>query len=677
MAETMAPDFVTPPKGVHRFPVTSIVPTGRPLDEGIKLFLNKDLEGFVLEPESEGLWLSPVENTVTPRATGGGSLRNRRWADGDSFLVISLHSPSPEHMYDMFARLVEVVTDQGDYFDLVVFDPYSQEARRRTFLYESGLENLGEVTGTYHRVGVTARFLSPFWRGPERVVTERIAPPVKPLITADPGSPVNRWDDPEFADTVAYEPWFVVDGGIEKSGTGSDHGVFASGHRVAVNPGETVSVSAGLSYVDGPQVGAIQVLVRAYDSNSTLVAGSTQTVISESYGGTYTGTYVVPATGVEIELGFYTASGVHANTRVRVDSLDVKREVQYLARYEWEGEPHNSPSIKRDHTGQIVARNLILNPSFEDGLNNWRSYSGDVQEVTSDGKSDFWGGRSSGEKLLRGVMTGVRGSVWADRRIAVTPGQWVGVGALVAVDGADVRHMLHFRLAGGSIVYPTTGQQAASTPEGAWVQGAIQAPSDASTVDLRIDFVRTAGEGDIPYWVDDVVMVIADSEQAALDQVAEYFDGDTPDVIDEGSREGSFSFPFFPVFLADSTVQGEHELVVEGDAPVWPIWEIQGPGRDVEIIGPDGSRLFVEGEVTTPITIVTEPGKRSIRDASGLIWDRMKPGDDQFFALEPGEQTIKMTMVGGNPESTIRAVYSENWKTPRGTAQGMIRGGVV
>ena len=71
MAETMAPDFVTPPKGVHRFPVTSIVPTGRPLDEGIKLFLNKDLEGFVLEPDSEGLWLSPVENTVVPRATGG------------------------------------------------------------------------------------------------------------------------------------------------------------------------------------------------------------------------------------------------------------------------------------------------------------------------------------------------------------------------------------------------------------------------------------------------------------------------------------------------------------------------------------------------------------------------------------------------------------------------------
>src|SRR5699024_11262026 len=54
-------------------------------------------------------------------------------------------------------------------------------------------------------------FLSPFWRGPERVVTERIAPPVKPLITADPGSPVNRWDDPGFENTVDYEPWTVVE----------------------------------------------------------------------------------------------------------------------------------------------------------------------------------------------------------------------------------------------------------------------------------------------------------------------------------------------------------------------------------------------------------------------------------------------------------------------------------
>src|SRR5690625_7465102 len=104
MAKTMAPDFVTPPSGVRRIPVTSIVPTGRPLDEGIKLFLNPDGYGFILEKESEGLWLSPVENTVTASARGGRNLRNGRRAEGDGFLVLSLLSSYPEHMSDMFHR---------------------------------------------------------------------------------------------------------------------------------------------------------------------------------------------------------------------------------------------------------------------------------------------------------------------------------------------------------------------------------------------------------------------------------------------------------------------------------------------------------------------------------------------------------------------------------------------
>lgn len=471
MAETMAPDFVTPPNGVRQLPVTSIVPTGRPLDEGIKLFLNGDGHGFLLEKESEGLWLSPVENTVTASSRGGGTLRNRRWAEGSSFLVLSLHSPNPEHMYDMMARLVDVVTNQGDFFDLVVFDPYSQEARRRTFLYEDGLENLNEVTGTYHTVGVTAKFLSPFWRGPERVVTERIAPPVKPLITADPGRPVDRWPDPGFEDGGAYAPWLSSEGGLVKWGTGQRHGGFFSSRLITVSPGDVVTVEAALSHVAGPLVGHISLDVRALDADDQVIAGSQSTLFSESYAGSYSGEYTVTDGAAYLVIGFFTEADVHSNTQARVENLSVRR-------------------------------------------------------------------------------------------------------------------------AGDEIV-------------------------------------------------------------------------------------GAYSFPFFPIFLADSTVQGEHELTVEGDAPVWPVWEIQGPGKDVEIIGPDGSRLFVEGEVSSPITIVTEPGKRSIRDASGLIWDRMKPGDDQFFPLEPGEQVVKMTMVGGNPESTIKAVYSENWKTPRGTAQGMIRGGAA
>src|SRR5690625_2221886 len=418
MAETMAPAFVTPQRGVQIPPVVSIVGTGKPLSEGIQLHHNRDKYGFFLGKEIEGFGLAPFENTTQPRASGGAVLRHRRTAEGSMFLPLTLVSPNPASMYDMMAWLVDTVTGQDGYFDVVYFDPYSQEARRRTVLYDSGLETVNEVIPDFkHVVGITGTILDPFWRGPERVVTERIAPPVKPLITADPGSPVNRWDDPEFADSVAYEPWFVVDGGLEKNGTGSEHGVFAAGHRISVNPGETVSVSAGLSHVDGPQVGDIQVRVRAYDSNSTLVAGSTQTVISESYAGSYTGTYAVPETGSEIELGFYTGADVHANTRARIDNLNVQRDVQYLARYEWEGEPHNSPSIKRDHTGQIVARNLVPNPSFELGTGHL---------VTTSSISNIWRNTAEGYSIygeyntrIQYAGTGSATSLWVYENVTL------------------------------------------------------------------------------------------------------------------------------------------------------------------------------------------------------------------------------------------------------------------
>src|SRR5690625_215491 len=472
MAETMAPAFVTPQRGVQIPPVVSIVGTGKPLSEGIQLHHNRDKYGFFLGKEIEGFGLSPFENTTLPRASGGATLRHRRTAEGTMFLPLTLVSPNPASMYDMMAWLVDTVTGQDGFFDVVFFDPYSQEARRRTVLYDSGLETVNEVIPDFkHVVGLTGTFLSPFWRGPERVVVERIAPPVKPLITADPGSPVNRWDDPAVSDTVAYAPGCVVDGGLEKQGTGDRHGGFFSSRLIAVSPGDVVTVEASVSFVAGPPVGHVSLDVRALDADDQIIAGSQSTLFSESYAGSYSGEYTVTDGAAYLVIGFFTEADVHSNTQARVENLSVRR-------------------------------------------------------------------------------------------------------------------------AGDEIV-------------------------------------------------------------------------------------GAYSFPFFPIFLADSTVQGEHELTVEGDAPVWPVWEIQGPGKDVEIIGPDGSRLFVEGEVSSPITIVTEPGKRSIRDASGLIWERMKPGDDQFFPLEPGEQVVKMTMVGGNPESTIKAVYSENWKTPRGTAQGMIRGGAA
>src|SRR5699024_6797862 len=69
-----------------------------------------------------------------------------------------------------------------------------------------------------------------------------------------------------------------------------------------------------------------------------------------------------------------------------------------------------------------------------------------------------------------------------------------------------------------------------------------------------------APEGSTIY-IGEYSVAVADSEADALAQVEEYFDGDTPDEVDQGSIEGARTAPFFPVLVSDSNVQGKHEIM--------------------------------------------------------------------------------------------------------------------
>ena len=120
--------------------------------------------------------------------------------------------------------------------------------------------------------------------------------------------------------------------------------------------------------------------------------------------------------------------------------------------------------------------------------------------------------------------------------------------------------------------------------------------------------------------------------------------------------------PFFPVVLADSTVQGELEINVKGDSQVWPEWLIKGPGEDVLIENDYGDQIFIEGTVNSIIRIVTEPQRQAIRDETGLIWGRVPVGQDVMFPLRPGKNHVKLSMVNGSPQSSITVSWRENWK---------------
>lgn len=130
------------------------------------------------------------------------------------------------------------------------------------------------------------------------------------------------------------------------------------------------------------------------------------------------------------------------------------------------------------------------------------------------------------------------------------------------------------------------------------------------------------------------------------------------------STDPSFgASPFLPIRLASSTVQGEIVINIGGDAPVYPTWVIDGPGKDLIIENDKGDSIKVLAEITDQITIVTDPLQQDITSPAnpdGELWENV-PTDSVLFPLEPGEQRIKMSMVDAKPNSLVQCFYRENF----------------
>lgn len=191
----MAPVFQSPvgDRRDHKPPVVSIVRAGEPVENGIRLHHNQAREGYILQPEVEGLGVAPVELQTAPLASGGSVARHSRLAEGDVFLPITLVSPVPSALPGMFDALVDIVRPgQRDedglpyQFEVVVYDPYGQETRSRRLIFESGLGDPVRVNHHIWRTSITGRFVDPYWYGQVRELRRRLGQMEKKFITAKP-----------------------------------------------------------------------------------------------------------------------------------------------------------------------------------------------------------------------------------------------------------------------------------------------------------------------------------------------------------------------------------------------------------------------------------------------------------------------------------------------------------
>lgn len=131
--------------------------------------------------------------------------------------------------------------------------------------------------------------------------------------------------------------------------------------------------------------------------------------------------------------------------------------------------------------------------------------------------------------------------------------------------------------------------------------------------------------------------------------------------VDPGTKAFLSSDPltsFFPVMLADSTVDAQLTMTVGGDAPTYPVWKVTPPGSDLLITHlRTGRRFFLKHLFTEPVTI--DMGRRRITSATfpnNELWEKVSL-DSRMFALDPGSNTLEFSMVGSDANSRVEVTY--------------------
>ena len=220
---------------------------------------------------------------------------------------------------------------------------------------------------------------------------------------------------------------------------------------------------------------------------------------------------------------------IYMDGSTRPESAGILELTKPSTQYAWLGEPHNSPSVKIVD-GEVVARNLFSNPSFELGLEGVE-HSGNASLTHVGGLAVATGDYGMQVEINNASIN----AGWVRQVAPVSSddwGKWVGWSAVVR----NSRNVLSLRwyyevrqgtsvLSGGYVGnFPVDGTLLPDAPRHSF---AVQVDHGADNI--RFWLRPTEALSSARYFTDDWMGVLSDSEQEALDQAATYFDGDTPD----------------------------------------------------------------------------------------------------------------------------------------------------
>ncbi|MFD7257176.1 phage tail domain-containing protein [Streptomyces sp. NPDC059874] len=129
---------------------------------------------------------------------------------------------------------------------------------------------------------------------------------------------------------------------------------------------------------------------------------------------------------------------------------------------------------------------------------------------------------------------------------------------------------------------------------------------------------------------------------------------------------------FIPVKVASGVmgVPDEEYLISNpGDVEAWPIWRLTGPIKSFSLQGPNGDLIKAsppeDGFDLVPagrtLTIDTRPGKKTVKDNTGVnYWSKLDLAP-QFWPVDPGDTIAAISVVAGTAAAAVTLSFQPRY----------------
>ncbi|PCG86352.1 phage tail protein [Streptomyces sp. WZ.A104] len=134
-----------------------------------------------------------------------------------------------------------------------------------------------------------------------------------------------------------------------------------------------------------------------------------------------------------------------------------------------------------------------------------------------------------------------------------------------------------------------------------------------------------------------------------------YFTASTVSTQTVGGDQGAASLlsSLAAVPLAASQAIGEITLENSGDAPAYPVWEVHGPGSNLEVVSPTGEALTWNGRLLAGERLIVDTRQGTVTDHAGANRYTDVGTAPRFWTVPAGTTTATVRLLDTTAASKV------------------------